>query len=261
MLNLQIRSYRTLPIDNPDYESHSLPLEPGKTALIVMHCWNIGLEDGPPIDMNFYVGMGFPATFREAGRIMRECIRPAMDSARKAGVTVCHVETEGIAAKHPDLLDKSDIPPKPSTESPSVEAEPGWRARMLDRFHGKDYPSRSPLARMDRAALVAPLPGEPFVYLSSQLERELRRREIENLIYCGFCADLCVLRAPGGVEQMAGGNYRLFLMRDATVGCEMPETFHERVATRWAIAYFETHFGDTLLTEDFLRSCDKQGEA
>jgi len=126
--------------------------------------------------------------------------------------------------------------------------------KMTHRFHGKDYVTKSPLARMDRAAVVAPLPGEPLVYLTSQLDRELRRRGIENLVYCGFCTDMCVLRAQGGIEHTAG-DYRLFLMRDATLGCEMPETFDERIATRWAIGYFETHFGDTLLTDDFIQAC------
>jgi len=50
------------------------------------------------------------------------------------------------------------------------------------------------------------------------------------------------------------------LVRDATVGVECPDTFRERVATRWAIRYFETHFGDTIATEDFILAC-RESEA
>ena len=64
-----------------------------------------------------------------------------------------------------------------------------------------------------------------------------------------------ILRAPGGLEPMCSYGYRRFLIRDATVGVELPNTFKERIATRWAIAYFETHGGYTLTTEDFIKAC------
>jgi nicotinamidase-related amidase len=108
---------------------------------------------------------------------------------------------------------------------------------------------------MDRAGTVAPLPGEPFAYQTRQFHRLLQRRGIENLIYTGFATDMCVLRAPGGIEAMAPYGYRLYLTRDATLGIELPETFPERIATRWGIAYFETHYGDTVLSDDFIRAC------
>jgi nicotinamidase-related amidase len=252
MLTLTGRYFRPIPLDRAGYETEPLALDPRKTALVAMHCWNIGCADGPPIDRNYFVGMGSLESFREAERIMRECIRPAMDAARRVGLLVCHVESELIARRHPEALADADVP-NASAEGPPVVA--GWRKQMEDRFHGKDYPTQSPLARMDRARVVFPLPGEPFVHQTGQLDRVLRRRGIENLIYCGFATDMCVLRAPGGIEPMAPYEYRLFLMRDATIGVECPDTFPERIATRWAIRYFETHFGDTVLCEDFVAAC------
>ena len=251
-LNLPGRYYRPIPLDAAGYETERLELDLAKTALVALHCWNIGCEDGPPIDRNYFVGMGSLESSREAGRIMRECIRPAMDAARQAGVLVCHVESELIARRHPEAqMDVEAL--RSETEGPPVV--PGWRKKMEDRFHGQDYPTRSPLANMDRAKVTFPLPGEPFVYQTGQLDRALRRRGIENLVYAGFATDMCVLRAPGGIEPMASREYRLFLMRDATVGVECPDTFAERVATRWAIRYFETHFGDTIACDDFKAAC------
>jgi nicotinamidase-related amidase len=200
--------------------------------------------------------MGSLESSREAGRIMRECIRPAMDAARRAGVLVCHVESELIARRHPEALADAEAPVTPE-EGPPVVA--GWRKKMEDRFHGIDYPTQSPVARMDRARIVFPAPGEPFVHQTGQLDRALRRHGIENLIYAGFATDMCVLRAPGGIEPMAPREYRLFLMRDATIGVECADTFAERIATRWAIRYFETHFGDTVLCKDFVEGCENCG--
>jgi nicotinamidase-related amidase len=261
-LNLTGRYFRPIPLDAAGYETEVLALEARKTALVAMHCWNIGCEDGPLIDKNFFVGMGSLESFREAERIMRECIRPAMDAARQAGALVCHVECELIARRHPEALEDSDPSDRSdgSDEGPPVVS--GWRKKMENRFHGEDYPTRSPLARMDRARIVFPLPGEPFVHQTAQLDRTLRRRGIENLVYAGFATDMCVLRAPGGIEPMAGKEYRLFLMRDATIGVECPDTFGERIATRWAIRYFETHFGHTVSCEDFIAACrGRQGKA
>jgi len=105
--------------------------------------------------------------------------------------------------------------------------------------------------------VVASLPGEPFVYMTGQFDRILRRRGIENLIYTGFAADMCVLNAPGGIVPMAERGYRVYLVRDATLGVEFPDTFEERLATRWAVRFFESHYGDTVTSQDFVRSCER----
>ena len=255
MLRLPVRYFRTLPITDTGYETEMLELDPAKTAFVGMHCWNIGCEEGPEIDPAYCVGMGFYETFADAERIMVECIRPAMDAARAAGILVCHVESAAIAAKHPEAQHDIDPPGEPVPQP--TEVVPGWRQSILDRAHGKDYASDSPYARMDRARVVAPLPEEPFVYQTGQFDRLLRRLGIENLIYSGFAADMCILNAPGGIVPMAPLGYRLFLMRDATLGVELPDTFDERIATRWAVRYFEAHYGDTITLADFLGACEE----
>jgi len=250
------RYHRSLPITDTAYVTEPLSLDAEKTALVVMHCWDIGCEGGPEIDPAFCVGMGFPEALAEADRIMREVIRPAMDAAREAGVLVCHVESASIAAKHPEAQEDLDEPPAAGGSMPPPVV-PGWREHIVTRSHGADYATLSPYGRMDRAQIVAPLPGEPFAYETGQFDRQLRRHGIENLIYTGFATDMCVLRAPGGIEPMAPYGYRVFLMRDATVGVELPDTFEERIATRWGIAYFESHYGDTVLGEDFIQACEE----
>jgi nicotinamidase-related amidase len=246
MLGLVGRYYRTVPVTEPGYVYEDLELEPSATALVAMHCWNIGCGDGPPIDPDYWVGMGFPVAHREAARIMRERIRPAMDAAREAGVLVCHVESEAIRQNRE----------RGPTDVEDENGEPrGWRETIAWRSHGRHYPSRSPLSRMDRAKIVSPVGEEPFVCRTEELDSVLAERKVENLVYCGFATDMCVLRAPGGVEPMASKDYHLYLLRDATLGVECPDTFDERVATRWGIRYFETHFGDTIATDDFIAAC------
>ena len=253
-MKIESRYYRGIPIDRPGYETETVGLDPSRTALVVLHCWDIGCEGGPEIDPNYLVGMGFYENFREAERMMRECIRPAMDAAREAAIVVCHVEHPDIWRKHPDGQQHLDPSPPPAPYAPGPVVA-GWRERILARAHGKDYATRSPYARMNRARVVAAREGEPFVYQTNQLDRVLRRHKIENLVYCGFAADMCILRAPGGVEPMCAFGYRMFLMRDATLGVEYPDTFQERLCTRWAVRFFETHYGNTITSADFVEAC------
>lgn len=255
MICLRTRFYRTIPLSQMGYQYEYVSLDERRTALVVMHCWNIGCEDGQPIDDRYWVGMGARETTAEAERIMREVIRPLMDAARAAGVTVCHVESADIAARHPEaLLDSDPAQENPGADEPVV---PGWREKIAARSHGESYATSPPYCGKDRARVVAALPGEPFVYQTGQMHRALRRLGIENLIYTGFAADMCILRAPGGIEPMATFGYRIFLVRDATLGVEFPDTIEERIATRWAVRYFETHYGNTLLAADLQRALEQ----
>jgi nicotinamidase-related amidase len=108
---------------------------------------------------------------------------------------------------------------------------------------------------MGRARVVDPRPGEVYVFQTIQFHRALRRCGIENLIHAGFATDMCSLRAPGGIQPMYNLGYWTFLMRDATLGVECTDTFEERAMTAWGIRCFETHLGDTMTCDDFVRAC------
>ena len=243
MMHLKTRHYRALPVDAPGYEEETFELAVGQTALVGMHCWNIGCPDGTSADVNFCVGMGWPQATAEAARIMREVIRPAMDMARGIGMPVCHVESDWMDAQYAQV---------PSRRRRDRESFPeGLQGEMLARAHGRDYLTNSPLARMRRAAVVSPVGDEPLVFYTDQLDEFLRERGIETLVYTGFATDMCVLEAEGGARAMLEKGYRCLLMRDATVGVETPESFEERLATRYGIHLFEWQVGYSTSFADF----------
>jgi len=244
-LSLNARYYRALPVTTPGYEPITLDLPLSQTAFIGMHCWNIGCPDGPAIDPNFCVGMGWPEATQEAGRIMHDVIRPAMDLSREAGLTVCHVETDWMDHQYPQITShRKPTPPKKASLAQT----------MQDRAHGADYLKHSPLAQMKRAAIVSPQNDEEIFFYSDTLDNHLKSRNIKNLIYTGFATDMCVLNAEGGARPMLSRGYTCILMRDATVGVETPETFPERLTTRYGIHLFEWQLGYSTTFKDFQQS-------
>ncbi|MCC7265115.1 MAG: cysteine hydrolase family protein [Candidatus Latescibacteria bacterium] len=244
-LRLPVRHYRALPIDRAGHEAELIEIPSGQVALVGMHCWNIGCPDGPAVNMDFCVGMGWPQAAAEAWRIMHEVIRPAMEACRRAGIAVCHVETDWMDAQYPQLPSRRS-PPAPYTPPRTLAG------KMAERAHGPDYLRRSPLAQMKRAALVSPVGDEPLFFYTDQLHEYLQERGISTLIYVGFATDMCVLGADGGARPMLGLGYRCVLMRDATVGVETPQSFPERLATRYGTHLFEWQVGFSTTFAEFV---------
>ena len=252
-LQLSARYYRALPTNRPGYEEVSLSLPVKKTALVGMHCWNIGCPDGPSVDTDFCVGMGWPLATREAARIMTEVIRPAMDLARSIDLPVCHVETDWMDRQYLDVASRR-------SDAETAAVHPRQR-EMLERAHGVDYMERSPLAQMRRAEVVSPIGDEPLMFYSDVLDAYLRERGIETLIYMGFAADMCLLGAEGGARPMLARGYRCIVMRDATVGVESPDTFPQRLATNYGLHIFEWTLGHGCTFAQFKQAIDQmQGE-
>lgn len=244
ILKLHARYYRALPVDQPGYEPVTFDLPVDRTALVGMHCWNIGCPDGPPVDAHYCVGMGWPQATAEAYRIMAEVIRPAMDAARSIGLPVCHVETDWMDAQYPHLPSRRD---RTNSWKPA-----GRQKEMLDRAHGPEYLAHSPLAQMKRAAVVSPVGSEPLVFYTDTFDDYLKARGIETLIYTGFATDMCILNSEGGGRAMLSRGYRCILMRDGTVGVETPESFSERLATRYGTHIFEWSLGYSTTLAEFL---------
>ena len=247
-LQLAARYYRSVPTDRAGYEEVTLSLPVDKTALVGLHCWNIGCPDGPATDSDYCVGMGWPQPTEEAARIMAEVIRPAMDLARSIGMAVCHVETDWMDRQYPHIE---------SRRSDAAASVHPVRQELFERAHGVDYMKRSPLAEMRRAEIVSPVGDEPLVFYSDVLDEYLSGRGIETLIYMGFATDMCLLGAEGGARPMLHRGYRCVVMRDATVGVESPDTFPQRMATSYGLHIFEWTLGHGCTFAQFRQAIEK----
>src|SRR5688500_16599313 len=96
-LELPVRSYCGVPAADPRglvTDTWTLDLE--RTALIELHCWNIGFPDGPPVPPDYWVFMGSLQTHERMVPIVRDVIAPLLAAGRRVGMPVVHVQSESI---------------------------------------------------------------------------------------------------------------------------------------------------------------------
>ncbi len=106
--------------------------------------------------------------------------------------------------------------------------------------------------QLDFAEPLRPCPGEVVVTSTQQWDDWLRQLGIDTLIYVGFCTNLCILDAPGGMRQMAPLGYRCIILREATLAVEFPETLAERLHTQASLNFIEGWVGYTAGNRDFI---------
>ena len=176
---------------------------------------------------------------------MAEVIRPAMDAARKIGMPVCHVESDWMARQYPHIPARRHTTAKrarPRTGHARPRTWPGLPHTIAPRTHET---GKNRLAHSRRTPwFFTPMPWDAY----------LKSRGITTLIYTGFATDMCILVPEGGARAMLACGYRCVLMRDATIGVETPESFPEKLATRYGTHIFEWQMGYSTAFRDFIHA-------
>lgn len=227
-------------------------LDFAKTAFVSLHCWNVGCPGGPPVPRDFWVDMGFLQTHEVGWEIIQEQIVPALEHARSLGMTIVHVQPETIGNKYPHLQ------PPLVEEGKSTKVQPGpisdHYSRRANRVHGEGFNNWEGWKDLDFAEPVRPLESETLVVTTAQWDAWLREKGIDTLIYVGFCTNLCIMDAPGGMRQMAPLGYRCIILREATLAVEFPETLAQRTHTEVSLRFIEAWVGYTASNQDFLKA-------
>jgi nicotinamidase-related amidase len=253
-ISLPIRYFRAVPTSNPEgHVTEVWDLDFKKTAFVSLHLWNVGCPGGPPVPEDYWVDMGSPQNHAVGWTIITDEIVPALAAARQVGMTVVHVQSEMIGNRYPHLQ-----PPKPERPRP-VSAGPGpigdWNSHRANRVHGEGFGSWEGWKELDFAIPARPLDTEPVVVTTEQWDDWLRSKGIDTLIYVGFCTNLCILDAPGGMRLMCALGYKCIILREATLAVEFPETLEQRLQTNASLRHIEGWVGYTASNRDFLRAC------
>jgi nicotinamidase-related amidase len=251
-LTLPVRFYRAVPAANPaGLITEKWDIDLAKTVFVSLHCWNVGCPGGPPVPENFWVDMGSTQNHVAGWQIIQDEIVPALHQARHLGMTVVHVQPELIGNKYPHLM------PPLMEEGRSTKETPGPISdhfnRRAQRVHGEGFSDWDGWKDLDFAAPVRPHSNETVVVTTAQWDAWMRKRGIDTLIYVGFCTNLCILDAPGGMRLMAPLGYRCILLREATLAVEFPETLEQRLQTQASLRHIEAWVGYTASNRDFLQ--------
>jgi nicotinamidase-related amidase len=152
------------------------------------------------------------------------------------------------------MLEPEDLNPPPARPRPP-EANPGWNRERAQRSHGRGYAEWEGFKQMRIIASCDAEPGDQVILTGRQLDRICRSKGIKNLIYTGFATNMCVLQATAGTQEMLSYGYRIFLIREATLAVEYPETLATRMMTESALRYFQLKVGDTIGFDQFVEAC------
>jgi nicotinamidase-related amidase len=225
--------------------------------------WSVPAEQSALVLVDCWAEHFIRSHERNSGRIMAETLKPALDAARAAGVTIIHA-------------------PSPTY----VEAYPQWTAYASDRDLGFEAPApvddwppaelrrkEGPFSQYARpvepkarewtkdpshyriAEAVAPQPGDSVVKTGEQLHRLLKHRRLFHLFYAGFATNMCILFRDYGARAMAQRGYTIILLRDCTMGIEVRDTVEGEWLTRAAIYGIEVSVGCSTTSEELIRAC------
>ena len=254
-LRLTVRYYRhgtDLDTDcleaNFEHREREWSLPASQAALVLVDCW----------------AEHFIRSHEEnSGRIIRDVIRPVVEAARAAGVTIVHAPSPTYIRAYPQWLayaaDRDlglePAPPAdswPPAEFRKKEGEYAQFAKPVEpRIH--DWVKDASHYRICEA--IEPQPGDFVVATGDQLHRLLKHRGILHLFYAGFATNICVLYRDYGTRAMAQRGYNVTLLRDATMGIEAHDTVEGSWLTLAAVRSIEMMTGYSAEAGEFLRAC------
>jgi nicotinamidase-related amidase len=245
-LNLPVTFYRGAPAADPvGRVTETWSLDLARTALIELHCWNIGWPDGVPVPLDHWVFMGSLQNHEPMVAVVQDVIAPLLEAGRQAGMAVVHVQSESIAARYPAMgpTPAGEHPPTPAGHPGGLPPATDDALRRTERVHGEGYRQWAGWEDLDVASPVRPRPGDTVIATTEGFDRWLRERGITTLLYTGFATNLCILDSPAAMKAMRDRGYRCVILREATLAVEFPDTLEARVHTRASLQYIEAWVG------------------
>jgi len=237
----------------------------GRIGLVIVHPWNLGEPDGPyPFDPNTRIPGEAGDWVPKAHYIIADKIKPVLEAARQAGITVFHLAQNSYAHRYPQYLEIASDPKLQSPEKKfkyNICIEPRTVKEMWETEYGTNFPGpvwKTHTEKFDIAKSIRPLPDEAVFLNGWQLNGLCRHKKIDTLFYVGFMADLCLVNIPGAIREMSHKfKYRCVVLRDCTMAYEFAETVNGSWMTFAAIRLIESGMGYSATSDDFISACHK----
>jgi nicotinamidase-related amidase len=248
-LTLRNVSYPAVDPGTPDMSVHwqrrerKVRVPVAQTALILIDVWDIASEreHNPPV----------------GDRIVHTAIAPLLQAARAADMLVIHaahrpVGWDGkntaprIDARAGDSMARDQLPEEAARQPVDPNQWPPrefvYRVGEHGQFARNDSPAYLPYAYVKGIHPGALPVKRDREYLESDFDRVqtiLRENRILHLLYVGEWTNGCVVMRPVGIRSMSALGYNTIILRDATWGPELADTWDTMEVTRGAIMDIE----------------------
>jgi len=208
------------------WKSADLPLQPDRTAIVMMHVCDCGTRDD-------YPGWFNSVEYLERSyRIAEEVLQPLAAAARTSGkIKVIHVPYD----KHyvTGLPGYEEVCRMcPNTPDPLDKAEEDEVLIRLRSFRSSQvYPGERNLGDVLKGVErirflddLEPQDDELIAANSEQLFAICKTQGINHLIYTGFAINMCLLLSPGGMLDMSRRGILCSAVRQGVTAVENKET-------------------------------------
>ena len=265
MSNLIELPVRYLRMQGPEeslfrHEGKKIKLLPEETAFVLVDVWDLS-----QVPESKFPGL---RSFGErVFKITEEKIKPALDVARKLGLTVVHAPTNYVSVKYPQY---HRLKQELNLSKPASSRQDDWPPQDFARDRRREFEEdrywknfevdnelRCELT--DIIESVKPLDDEYVISTGREMNEVLKMKTILNLIYVGFATNICLIQKPGAMREMGPTRgYRTILIRDCTTAVETHNTVKDLVMTKLWIEWIEMEgLGYTTTSDDFIKAIDK----
>lgn len=212
------------------WKKQALPINPEKTAIVIMHAWDCGTFEQYP---GWYRAVEYiPRANDIALRIFPELL----NAARHRGMKLFHVAddsgyaddfegygiTRQIQEKH---FGKRSTQKTPDTPYDSVFHEL-IKFKIQNSMGGLHNTEDIEKGRLNKSFMLQakPLASEPIAINSEQLHALCLEYGINHLVYIGFAINWCLQYSPGNMNDLADKGIICSTIREAVTAVENKES-------------------------------------
>jgi len=230
----------------------NIPLDPSKTAIVVMHAWKtLPYEQCPGI---YRLCEYLP----RSQAIMETRFPSFLQAVRSSNVRLIHVGsgTEKTLATHPGYQKIRQKYPEQAhprmqlSEQTQKLWDLHWKIGGCSDENEQDFLMSCEQRDFD----IKPLDTEDLVCTSEQLYQVCLEHGIEHLIYTGFAVNWCLTYNECGIIDMNKYGMMCSIVGDLTTAVENKESCRTQEHLKYGLWMFSTYNGFVFLADDLKRN-------
>jgi len=236
-----------------------LSIKPKETAFIMIDVWDCSETR----EKFGYVTSLTDGILERFDRITKENVKPALEAARTAGLTIIHAPTSYISNRMPEYAEVKEkygvVKGEPSNWPPK-EFRSSWNKTLYEAKYGTGAGEVDAFRKKTSTVhpAVKPIEGEFVIAQSHQVQGICKDRGILNIIYAGFAANMCLLFKNGGIVDMVSKGYRVIVLEDCLSAIESSRTYADLSTTQTMIEFYQMAWGVTAPSKNYIAACNAE---